>query len=119
MAGCDKDRLRQQFQAAQRDALVRDGKGARQDFTFVSAEEIAELAQFNQRLAADHEPAQTVYLDDKRFVRVCAISAEGPQAEMTQTAAAYADKPSGQAQNPVPATTPRRRLEAVPMQARA
>ena len=114
MAGYTKDELRRDFQIAQTNSLLRDGKGVVQDFTFVSNEDIAELALAGQRLAKENEPAELLYLDDTRCVRVCAISAEP-----AQIAVAAEGTRRDRAQNHAPATTPQRQTIAVPVLARA
>ena len=115
MAGYTKDELKRQYEVAQRETMVRTGQGVMQDFTFISHQEIAELAKDNLRLAVENEPAEICYIDDKRFVRVCAINEEEPE----QITAVYEDRKSGQEQNPAPSTTPQRHLVAVPRLAQA
>lgn len=114
MAGYSKDQLKQNYEIAQRDRALRQGKAVMQDGVYVTAADIAELASFNQRLAADNEPSELLYLDDKRCVRVCAITTVFQQ----QTAVSQ-DKPRDQAQSPAPATSPQPRREAAPSPGRA
>lgn len=114
MAGYHKDELKRQYQIAQREKLVRNGQGVMQDFTFISKEDLAELAECNLRLAHDGESHQVLYLDDKRPVRVCPTEQEPVQILVTA-----GGRQNDQAQNPEPATTPRRRREPYPKPAQA
>jgi len=114
MAGYSKEELKKDYEIAQRTRALRQGEAVMQDGVYVTAADITELASFNQRLAKDNEPAELLYLDDKRCVRVCAI-----KAAFQQESAVSQGKPCGQAQSPAPATSPQPRREAAPSPVRA
>lgn len=109
MAGFSKDQLRHEYKVAQRMRALRNGEAVMQDGAYVTATEIAELAELNQRLAIGNEPSEPLYLDDKRCVRVCTIRAETQPLPAT-AASTHRD----QAQNPAQATTPQPRPTAAP-----
>ncbi len=114
MAGFSKDEHRRTYEVSLRTKALRKGEAEMQDGVYVTAAEIAELADFNQRLAKDNEPSELLYLDDKRGVRVCTL-----KAEFQQQSAVSQDKPCDQAQSPEPATSPQPRREAAPSPGRA
>lgn len=114
MANSLKEELRREHHIAQIDALVRQGEGVMQEFTFVSKDDLAELRQSGQRLASEGEPAQLLYLDDTRCVRVCAIA----EAAAGMTAPSEGRR-RGHSQNSAPATTQQRQISVFPAPARA
>lgn len=114
MTGYSKEKLKNDYEIAQRTRALREGKAVMQDGVYVTEEDIAELASFNQRLADDGEKAELLYLDDKRCVRVCAI-----KTVFQQQSAVSQDKSRDQVQSPAPATSPQPRREAAPSPARA
>lgn len=102
MAGFSKEELKRHYDVAQREQAIRNGKAVMHDGAYVTQEEINELKDLGQRLAAEGEKGERVYLDDMRCITVCAIEALTP----AQIVVAAQDKQSGQVQSPVQSTIP-------------